>query len=258
MDVSPSGGGIIEVDQTAPSSYPDISTFKDGTSVRLEAVPASGYHFSSWSRDLSGATNPTTIVIDCNKKITANFSQLMHTLTIQASGSGSTEPTVGTHEYHEYIEVTMVDITATPNSGWQFDSWTGDVADAGSVTTTVTLDSDKTIAANFSQLMHTLTIQASGSGSTKPTVGTHEYIEVTIVDITATPNSGWQFDSWTGDVADAGSVTTTVTLGSDKTVAANFSQLRPGGPSWWLIGGIITGVIIAGAVIWLAFRGRRA
>ena len=78
MDVSP-GSGIVTVNQTAPSSYPFTYTFKNGTKVSLEVVPAPGYLFNNWSGDLSGSTNPTTILIDCNKSITANFSQMKTT-----------------------------------------------------------------------------------------------------------------------------------------------------------------------------------
>ncbi len=73
MDVSPHGG-IIKVDQDASSSYPVTYTFKNGTNIRLEAVPAFGYRFNSWSGDLSGTDNPINIVIDCSKNIVANFS----------------------------------------------------------------------------------------------------------------------------------------------------------------------------------------
>ena len=76
MDVSPGGGGIVKIDQTAPSSFPNTYDFESGTSVPLEAVPAPGYTFDNWSGDLSGTANPATIVIDCNKRITANFSQV--------------------------------------------------------------------------------------------------------------------------------------------------------------------------------------
>ncbi len=70
-----SQGGSVIVNQAAPSSELATYTFKSGTHVRLEAVPASGYLFDSWSGDLSGKANPTTIVMDCNKSITANFSK---------------------------------------------------------------------------------------------------------------------------------------------------------------------------------------
>ena len=74
MDVSPSDGGIVKVDETVPSSHPVFYIFKSGTNVRLEAIPADGYVFDNWSKDLSGTANPITIVIDCNKTITASFS----------------------------------------------------------------------------------------------------------------------------------------------------------------------------------------
>ena len=151
MDVSPGNSGIIKVNQSAPSSYPFNSTFDNGESVRLEAVPASGYRFDSWGGHLSDATNPTTIVIDCNKKITANFSQIGYTLTMQVSGMGSTNPAGGNHRYENG---TVVDIVAIPDSGWQFDSWTGGVSDPDSVSTTVKMESDKTVSANFSQAKH--------------------------------------------------------------------------------------------------------
>jgi uncharacterized repeat protein (TIGR02543 family) len=76
VDVSPSVGGILELNEAAQPSYPVTSTFISGESVYLKAMPVSGYRFNNWTGDLSGTTNPTSIVIDCNKKITANFSKV--------------------------------------------------------------------------------------------------------------------------------------------------------------------------------------
>ena len=150
MDVGPNGDGTVKVEQSVPSSYPATYTFSSGTEVDLEAVPASGYLFNNWDGDLSGTPNPTTILINCNKSVTANFSQIMHPLALRLIGSGSTTPPVGVHDY---AEGTAVSITATPDSGWQFDSWTGDVAEPSSATTTLTIDSDKTVTANFSRIV---------------------------------------------------------------------------------------------------------
>jgi len=72
---------------------------------------------------------------------------------------------------------------------------------------------------------YTLTMAVSGSGTTTPAVGDHPYAGGTVVDITATPAGGWQFDSWTGAVAAPTSATTTVTMNADKTVTANFSEI---------------------------------
>jgi len=152
VDVAPIGGGIVRVGEVAPISYPVTLTFGSGTSVNLEVVPAPGYNFKGWGGDLSSTANATAIVMDCNKKVTAMFSQIMYTLTMRVSGSGSISPAVG---HYSYGVGTGVTIRAIPDSGWQFDGWTGDVADPGSATTTVIADSDKTSTANFSQVTPT-------------------------------------------------------------------------------------------------------
>jgi uncharacterized repeat protein (TIGR02543 family) len=134
------------IDQTAVPAYPATYTFSESAQVNLEAVPAPGHYFDSWSGSLSGCENPVTIVIDCNKNITANFSPVVHTLTLQINGNGSITPGTGTYDY---AEGTVVSLTAIPRSSWQFDGWTGDVADASSAETTVTIDFDKTVTAHF-------------------------------------------------------------------------------------------------------------
>jgi hypothetical protein len=149
VDVSPSVGKV-KVGQAVPSSYPGTFTFTDSALVQLEAVPVSGYSFENWSGDLNSTANPITILVDCDKNITANFSQIMHILTMQIQGNGSTTPPAGNSIYGEG---TMVSITAIPDKGWRFDSWTGDVAYPGSATTVVAIDSDKIVAANFSKVM---------------------------------------------------------------------------------------------------------
>ncbi len=73
--------------------------------------------------------------------------------------------------------------------------------------------------------IYTLTMQVSGNGTTDPSVGEHSYTAGAVVDITATPDAGWQFASWTGDVADPSSASTTVTMDSAKTVTANFTEI---------------------------------
>ncbi len=147
MDVSPNSGGTVKVEQLVSSSYPVSYDFESGENARIEAVPASGYRFDNWSGDLSGDTNPSTIVVDCTKSITANFYWVMYTLSMEASGRGSTTPVAG---IHEYSKGTVVSITATPDIGWQFDSWTGDVINPSSATTLLIIDSDKSVTAKFS------------------------------------------------------------------------------------------------------------
>jgi formylglycine-generating enzyme required for sulfatase activity len=52
---------------------PDQDGYSHGATVTLEAAPNEGYGFSSWTGDLSGGTNPATLVMDADKAVTANF-----------------------------------------------------------------------------------------------------------------------------------------------------------------------------------------
>ena len=73
---------------------------------------------------------------------------------------------------------------------------------------------------------HTLTLSTDpvDGGTTNPSAGDHTYNENTNVNITATPATGYVFDSWTGNVANTTSASTTITMNSDQTVTAHFTE----------------------------------
>jgi uncharacterized repeat protein (TIGR02543 family) len=64
--VSPTGGGTI-------TRSPDATSYTAGTVVTLAATPASGYTFSSWSGGASGTSATTTVTMNANTSVTANF-----------------------------------------------------------------------------------------------------------------------------------------------------------------------------------------
>jgi hypothetical protein len=76
---------------------------------------------------------------------------IRHSLSISSTEGGSvTEPGEGT--FPLYSEGRVVDLMATPDPGYQFDKWTGDVgtiADVEDATTTITMYSTCVITANF-------------------------------------------------------------------------------------------------------------
>jgi hypothetical protein len=81
-------------------------------------------------------------------RINARAQVERYTLTISVIPleGGMTDPIVGDHDYDEGVEVTL---TATATPGWQFVSWTGDVADTNSSWIKVTMDRDKEVRADF-------------------------------------------------------------------------------------------------------------
>ncbi len=61
-----------------------------------------------------------------------------------------------------------------------------------------------------------------GEGSVTPAPGTYSFSEGSVVDLIAMADFGWDFDSWTGDVEDPDSFTTTILMDENKTVQASF------------------------------------
>jgi uncharacterized repeat protein (TIGR02543 family) len=126
---------------------------------------------------------------------------------------------------------TEVSIEATPEPGYHFVGWTGDVetiADVNAAKTTIIVNGSYSIMANFHKTpltYYTLTLTVSGNGSTSPSVGRHRYAAGTVVSITATPASGYRFVIWTGSVGTVANViaaTTTITVNADYSITANF------------------------------------
>jgi C1A family cysteine protease len=66
---APDQGGVVASDP------PDcaIGSCDPGTQVELTAVPNEGYEFLGWSGDVSGSENPTALVLDTDKSVSANF-----------------------------------------------------------------------------------------------------------------------------------------------------------------------------------------
>ena len=214
LTTSTTGAGDVD---PAPGAH----TYNAGEEVTLTAIPAGGWAFDSWSGDLSGSENPTTIIMDANKDITAVFSPVpTYTLTTAVSGGGVIAPEAGTHTYAEDTEVP---VTATAESGWAFDHWEG--ALSGDVNpAAVTMDADKTVTAVFVRTAFDLTVAKTGSGTVDPAAGTHTYDVNTEVTLTATAVSGWQFDHWEGALTGTENPAT-VMMDADKTVTAVFTVI---------------------------------
>jgi len=151
-------------------------------------------------------------------------------LTVDASPpGGGTVTGSGT-----YTCCTNAPITATEADGWDFVSWSTDdmteIASPSSPSTTLTLDKDKTVTANFVEegvTYYTLDMEVVGSGTVTPEDGSYPEGDM---PITAAADPGWEFDSWSTDdmaeIASPSSPSTTLTLDKDKTVTATFSVLK--------------------------------
>ena len=210
------GSGYIALD--SPSGV-----YQTGAMATLTAMPASGFQFSGWSGDLSGVMNPATIHMSANKSVTATFAAWPppRRLMVDTVGSG----TVAVNPAREfYDDSSMVTLTATPQTGFQFTGWSGDLNDTANPAT-LTMNADKKVTATFAILppvQYSLAVNTLGSGSITLNPPGGIYNEGTAVTLTPLANTGFQFTNWSGDLTGAMSPAT-ITMSANKTVSATFT-----------------------------------
>ena len=128
------------------SLSPAGGSYVKDTGVEVMAKGNLGYGFSSWGGALAGLTNnPAIIVMDANKTLSANFIPVpTYTLTTSATnGALALSPPGGV-----YNAGTAVTLTASPNRGYDFGSWSGALAGTTNPATIV-MDGNKSVTANF-------------------------------------------------------------------------------------------------------------
>jgi uncharacterized repeat protein (TIGR02543 family) len=221
--VSPSGAGSIS---------PASGWYNSGSYVTITASPASGYQFSGWTGVDSSNGTTGYVTMNGNRSVTANFTptSTYYTLTtgVSPSGGGSVSPSCsGGCSYSSGSQVT---VTATPASGYQFSGFTGSV-NSSSNPLTVTMNNAMTVTANFTQTstQYQLTTSAnpSAGGSISPTCpGGCMYGGGSNVTLTAAPNAGYSFTSFSGTI-NSSSNPLTVTMNNAVTEAANFASTPP-------------------------------
>jgi hypothetical protein len=134
------GGGSV-------SRSPDRTSFTYGETVSLQAVPNTGYHFTGWSGDLSGSGNPSSLVMNGNKSVTAGFAINTYSLNaVSLNGSVAKSP-----EQANYVHGTTVSLQAIAADGYEFSGWSGAVTGATNPASVI-MDGNKSVTASFTQL----------------------------------------------------------------------------------------------------------
>jgi len=157
---------------------------------------------------------------------------VQYSLRISSTVGGSVT-TPGEGEF-AYEEGAVVNLRASPVSGYSFSGWTGDVstiADVRAASTRITVNGDYSITASFQVIpaaRYSLTVSSTEGGSVAaPGEGTFTYDAGTVVDLVAEAEERYQFTYWTGSVATIGDVnaaSTSVTMTGDYTITASFAK----------------------------------
>ena len=167
-------------------------------------------------------------MVGCEESPTVRYDLVISS----AAGGEVTVPGEGVQG--PYDAGTEVSLVASPDDGYEFVNWTGDVdtvVDETARSTTIIMHGDYEITANFEEtppLQYDLTISSTTGGEvTTPGEGTFAYDEGTLIDLVAEAYEGYEFVDWTGDVdtvADVNAGSTTITMYGDYSITANFEH----------------------------------
>ncbi len=114
------------------------------------AVADEGYEFDHWEGDLTGSTNPASLVMDGSKTITAIFNAYYRLAVETDPTDGGTVTLEPSPPAEGYVAGTEVTVTAIAGDGYRFDHWSGALSGSENPTT-VTMVSGKEVTANFTK-----------------------------------------------------------------------------------------------------------
>jgi len=212
--------------------------YSPSTVVNLTAQPNPWAWFVEWTGDdvstIDDIYNATTsITMSNNYTIIAEFGMpgSFDLRIISSVGGNVTDPGEGTFVYDAGVVVSLL---AVADEGYEFFAWTGDTGtldDAVNEDTTITMNGDYVIVANFEATEACsllLGLAATEGGEiTAPGEGAFTFPCGSLVTITAEAYSGWWFNEWTGDiesVANPLSFNTTILMVDDYSITANFVE----------------------------------
>ena len=202
-------GGLIAIDVSNPASPTLVGRF--ASTSRFYGVVVSSDDSEAYVVDINTGLEifgPLAVTYTVSATAGTGGSASCSDTTVESGGSST--------------------CTATADSGYEFDSWTGACAGQGATCSLTNITSDKSSAASFTEIPpETYTVSATAG-----TGGSASCSDTTVESggsstCTATADSGYEFDSWTGACAGQGATCSLTNITSDKSSAASFTEIPP-------------------------------
>lgn len=213
-------------DPVAGGTVSGANTYNHGASCTLTATANTGYTFVNWTKNgtvVSTNASYTFTVSEAGSYV-AHFS--LNSYNVTATANPTAGGTVsGAGEYNHGAPCT---VTATANTGYTFSNWTenGNIVSTNA-SYTFTVEGNRNLVANFSNITYTITVSANPSNSGTATGG-GTYNHGQSCTVIATSADGYTFTNWTenGSVVST-NANYTFTVTGNRTLVANFEEQEP-------------------------------
>ena len=226
-------------DDGYPASHTDIDN-ETGTTGQNATVTLK--HYTGFK---TGTYTATTIAANGSTVVEVRYEREKYAVRFNVDGSAggsiavtavtggsvtSTSPVTVKHEG-------SVSFTASPNTGWEIDSWTLDGSSVNGTNTSYTLSGitgNKNVTVKFKKKVYNVsfnvvggngTISARPQGDSENSTGSVSVEHGTQVTFTAHPHNGWEVDSWSSNVTpQSPNTTATLMVTAATTVTVTFKK----------------------------------
>ncbi len=219
-------GNSTEFDFGPREQHNNGTFFSTNDTGTFDAIVGDEVHVEIGSLSTCTARDQGTAHASSNSTLNISY-EPYYVLTVNSGSGGG-----------EYLNGTVVAISADYVKGKSFDFWTGDtqyLADSGSPSTKVDMpDSDMSVKATYEDLTYTVSASAGVGGSIDPSIRTVSHGEPTT--FTVTPDQGYKIDNVTGCGGSLdGNTYTTSPVTQDCEIRALFEVVDPPKPTTYRI-----------------------
>jgi hypothetical protein len=218
------------------------SVAQGGACTAVTAVPDSGYHFVTWSDGSTSATR-TDLGVACDRTYMAVFDPSVYTADYRAGPNGSISGSAHQLISHGH---NASSVTGVPSGYYRKSHW----SDGYPLTANMGVRVDQAVDHNIDAAIYfylptySVSVSAGAGGTATPDTvgGAIAMAGETVVALRAEPAVGYVFSKWTvlrGSAPAAPTAAdTTVTVGADTSIRADFAVLVP---SAAFVSGVPTG-----------------
>ncbi len=225
--VAPPGGGGISTNPALGDGF-----FNAGAVVQVTASPAAGYVLGSFSGDLSGDINPSSLTMNAPKSVTANFVALTAvTIATSPPGLALTVDSVAYAAPQTFLwtpgSTHTIAVAATQGSGstrYRFANW----SDGGAAAHTITVPANAVTytAAHVTQFQLAATASPVQGGTVSVSPATDSFYDAgATVQLSVIAASGYFFAGFSGDAIGA-TTPVNISMTAPRSVTANFAELN--------------------------------